>query len=85
MPEEKSTDLRIELQLAEKAREAAQEEVRGLRADIAFVRGHLEGYADSIEAFGVNGNAGEEKLWRALREDSEKLEQSVGKGDTELS
>lgn len=50
------------------------------RETISTVQGHLEGYADSIEAFGVDGNAAEEKLWRALREDAEKLKLSAGDG-----
>jgi hypothetical protein len=52
------------------------------RETISTVQGHLEGYADVIEAFGVDGNAGEEKLWRALREDAEKLRQSGGGEDS---
>lgn len=73
---DKCTEMRLETL---RRAEAAEENLETLRSDIAYVRGHLEGYANAIElpGFGVDVIGGRKQtLIDALREDAERLSQS---------
>ena len=62
--------------------DTAEEKLQTLRADIATVRGHLEGYADGHELItDWDHRIPPEWLAKALREDAAKLKLSAGEGD----
>lgn len=48
-------------------------ELGALRAEAAYVRGHLESYAAWIEKYGVDDPRQQGKLSRSLREDVRRL------------
>lgn len=55
----------------EERRRSLEAELTTLRSEVSYVRGHLEGYADTLKV--IRGGADIDELVRALREDASRL------------